>query len=148
MNLGFPSKEKHCKGNSQQIPQSSFFFFLFFCIFGQLNSKSVLSQRSINLPTRRSHSSRTKTRSYAHIKQTGPRLVCEPRLYTLPGFCWESFNCAISLMTVGTSAAASSLAPLCHSIDLTMESFLFIYWTAPGFEQTSSNVTETVSVID
>lgn len=65
--LSFTSPEKHCKIN-QILPKAA-------SIFGQLNSKSVLSQRSINLPNRRSHSSRTKTHSYAYIKQTGPGLV-------------------------------------------------------------------------
>lgn len=65
--LSFTSPEKHCKIN-QILPKAA-------SIFGQLNSKSVLSQRSRNLPNRRSHSSRTKTHSYAYIKQTGPGLV-------------------------------------------------------------------------
>lgn len=100
--LSFTSPEKHCKIN-QIFPKAA-------SIFGQLNSKSVLSQRSINLPNRRSHSSRTKTHSYAYIKQTGPR--ARLRLYAPPGCCSASFNCVISLVTVGTSAAASCFALL------------------------------------
>lgn len=145
VNLSFPSPEKHCKLNPQQIPQSSFFFFLSL-FFGQLNSKSELSQQSINLPTRWSPSSRTKTHSYSHIKGTGPGLVSELRLYTLPGCCSGSFNCAISLVTVGTSAAASSHSPSSqHRSD--PGKFHFIYCTAPALDQTCSNVTKTVSLI-
>lgn len=61
VNLSISSPEKRCKINPI-LPMQLPFFFSFF--FGQLDSKSVLSQRSINLPNRRSHSSRTKTRRY------------------------------------------------------------------------------------
>lgn len=112
------SPEKRCKLNlSADSPKQ----LLFFSFFGQLNSKSARFRRSINLPTCRSHSSRTKTHSYAHIKRTGPGFVSEPRLYTLPGCCLGSFNCAISPVTVGTSEAASCFAFLHHGINLTLE---------------------------
>lgn len=76
--LSFPRETLQTK-SSADSPKQLLLLSLF---FGQLNSKSELSQRSINLPTRWSPSSRTKTHSYSHIKQTGPGLVSELRLYS------------------------------------------------------------------